>query len=277
MIRFITKVWTSFKEYIVLVILILFSLIILSQNQNPNVQNLRAIAFGSFASVTSILSDFFSVTNLKRENEELRETNARLMMQISKLRGYGIINSELKGLLSLKDTSRLPLIPATIISRSLSMTQNTITLNAGISDSVLPGMPVINDQGLIGIIHSTSADYSIARTLNNVDFKLTVMDERSRVNGILKWTGEELVIINIPFTFDVEVGDRIITSDISSIVPIPVPVGIVEEFRAGETGVFSYIRVKPFVDLTPIENAFIVAQVRSKQVDNLELNFYRRR
>jgi rod shape-determining protein MreC len=276
MIRFITKVWTSFKEYIVLVILILVSLIILSQNQNPNVQNLRAIAFGSFASVTSILSDFFSVTNLNRENEELRETNAKLMMQISKLRSYGIINNELKGLLSLKDTTGLPLIPATIISRSLSMTQSTITLNAGVSDSVLPGMPVINDRGLIGIIHTTSDNYSIARTLNNVDFKLTVMDERSRVNGILKWTGEEHIIINIPFTFDIEVGDRIITSEISSIVPVQIPVGIVEEFRAGEAGVFSYIKVKPFVDLNPIENVFIVSLVRSKQIDSLELNFYKR-
>jgi len=276
MFRFISKVWARFKEYFVLVILILFSLIILSQNQNQNVQKLRAIAFGSFASVTSLLTDLFSVTNLKRENEELRRTNAKLMMQISKLRSYGIVNSELKSLLELKDTSSLPFIPSTVVSRSLSMTQNTITLNAGSNDNVLPGMPVINDQGLIGIIHSVSDDYSIARTINNVDFKLTVMDERSRVNGILKWTGEELVIINIPFTFDVEIGDRIVSSEISSIVPIPIPVGIVSEFKAGESGVFSYIKVKPFVDLTPIENVFILAQVRSKQIDDLELNFYRR-
>ena len=102
------------------------------------------------------------------------------------------------------------------------------------------------------------------------------MDERSRINGIMKWTGEEFVIINIPYTFDIEVGDRIITSEVSSIVPIPIPVGIVEEFKAGETGVFSYIRVKPFVDLTPVENVFILAVVKSKQIDDLELNFYKR-
>jgi rod shape-determining protein MreC len=276
MFRLLSKVWTSFREYIALVILILISLIILSQNQNPNVQKVRAIAFGSFATVTSIISDLFSVTDLKRKNEELRETNANLMLQISKLREYGIVNNELKNLLSFKDTSEFPLIPASIVSRSLSMTQNTITLNAGKKDSVSAGMPIINGQGFIGLVYSISDDFSIARTLNNVDLKLTVMDERSRINGILKWTGEELVIINIPFTFDVEVGDRVVTSDISSIVPIPIPVGIVEEFKEGKTGVFSYIRVKPFVDLTPVENVFILAQVKSKQIDDLELNFYRR-
>jgi rod shape-determining protein MreC len=276
MFRFLSKVWTNFREYIALVLLILLSLIILSQNKNPNVQKIRAIAFGSFATVTSVISDLFSVTDLKRENEELRETNAKLMLQISRLREYGIVNKELKDLLAFKDTTGFPLIPASIVSRSLSMTQNTITLNVGKKDSVLPGMPVINDKGFIGIVNSVSEDFSIARTLNNVDLRLTVMDERSRINGILKWTGEELIIINIPNTFDVEAGDRIITSDVSSIVPIPIPVGIVEEFRQGEEGVFSYIRVKPFSDFAPVENVFILAKVKSKQIDNLELNFYRR-
>jgi len=276
MFRFLSKVWTNFREYIALVLLILVSLIILSQNKNPNVQKIRAIAFGSFATITSVVSDLINVTDLKRENEELRETNAKLMLQISRLREFGIVNKELKDLLVFKDTTGFPLIPASIVSRSLSMTQNTITLNAGKKDSVLPGMPVINDKGFIGIVNSVSGDFSIARTLNNVDLRLTVMDERSRINGILKWTGEELIIINIPNTFDVEPGDRIITSDVSSIVPIPIPVGIVEEFRRGEKGVFSYIRVKPFADLTPVENVFILAKVKSKQIDNLELNFYRR-
>jgi len=276
MFRFLSKVWTNFREYIALVLLVLISLIILSQNKSPNVQKIRAIAFGSFATVTSVISDLINVTDLKRANEELRETNAKLMLQISRLREFGIVNKELKELLTFKDTTGFPLIPANIVSRSLSMTQNTITLNAGKKDGVLPGMPVVNDRGFIGIVNSISEDFSIARTLNNVDLRLTVMDERSRVNGILKWTGDELIVINIPNTFDVEAGDRIITSDVSSIVPIPIPVGIVEEFRPGETGVFSYIRVKPFADLTPVENVFILAKVKSKQIDNLELNFYRR-
>jgi rod shape-determining protein MreC len=276
MFRFLSKVLNNFREYIALILLILLSLIILSQNKSPNVQKIRAIAFGSFATITSVISDLINVTDLKRENEEIRETNAKLMLQISRLREFGIVNKELKKLLAFKDTTGFPLIPANIVSRSLSMTQNTITLNVGKKEGVLPGMPVINDKGFIGIVNSISEDFSIARTLNNVDLRLTVMDERSRVNGILKWTGEELIIINIPNTFDVEAGDRIITSDVSSIVPIPIPVGIVEEFRPGETGVFSYIRVKPFANLAPVENVFILAKVKSKQIDNLELNFYRR-
>jgi rod shape-determining protein MreC len=277
MFRFFSKVWSEFKEYIVLVITVLLSLVILTQNHNPKVQKVRAIAFGTFASASSIVSDLFSTKSLKRENRELRETNAKLMLRLSKLREFGITNDELRNLVHFKDTTSFPLVPASIVSKSLSYTQNSITLNVGAKDSVLPGMPVINDEGLIGIVQSTSEDFSIAKTLHNVDLKLTVMDERSRINGILKWTGEDLIIMNIPNTYDIEVGDRIVTSDISSIIPVPVPVGIIKEFKPSETGAFSFVKVKPFVNLTTIDNLFILAIVKSKQVEDLELNFYRQK
>ena len=175
-----------------------------------------------------MFKDFFNISNLKNENEKLRRTNAELMLQISRLREYGIVNEDLKGLLALKDTSNLPLIPATIVSKSFTKSQGTITLNAGKNQLVKVGMPVITDQGLVGIIHSISDNFSIARTLTNVDLKLTVKCERTRENAIMKWNGEWLVLINIPKTFDLKKGDRIITSEISSIVPFPLPVGLVE-------------------------------------------------
>ncbi len=39
----------------------------------------------------------------------LRRTNAEMMLQLSKLREYAVINENLKGLLALKDSSKYPL------------------------------------------------------------------------------------------------------------------------------------------------------------------------
>jgi len=275
MIKFLSNAWSNFKEYVILCLLVILSLILLSQNQNQKVQKVRAIAFGSFSTVSSVFSNLFNTARITEENEELRKANAELMMQISKLREYGITNEQLRGLVGLKDSSSLPLIPATVVSKSLSLTQHTITLNAGLKDSVKPGMPVINYSGMIGIVHSSSDDFSIVRTLKNVDLKLTVKNERSRIHGIMKWDGEEFIIVNIPKTFDFEIGDRIITSELSSIVPVPLPVGLVEEIDDVETEVFKRVKVKPFVDLLSVENLFIVGIVNSTQKQNLELNFYR--
>ncbi|MCX8106161.1 MAG: rod shape-determining protein MreC [Ignavibacterium album] len=276
MLRFLNSVWYNFKEYIILTVLVILSLFIISQNRSPAVQRVRAIAFGTFASVTSVVSDVFNIKNLKKENEQLRETNAKLMLQLSKLREAAIINEELKGLLALKDTSGYPLISASIVSKSMSRVQGTITLNVGKSDSVKVGMPVITDKGLVGIIYSVSDNYSIARTLQNVDLKLTVKDERTRENGLMKWNGDNLVIVNVPKTYQIKKGDRIITSELSSLVPFPIPIGVAAGSNNVETGIFNEIKVIPFVDFDEVENVFVMKTVASKEIDNLELNFLKK-
>jgi rod shape-determining protein MreC len=277
MFKFLSKVWENFKEYFILVLLLVISLIFLSQNQNPKIRQVKAIAFGSFAAVTSVVSDLVNVSSYKKENEHLREVNARLMLQVNRLREYGIVNQELKKLLKLKDTVNFPLIPATVVSKLSTKSQGSITINVGIKDSVEPGMAVINDKGIVGVVTSVSQDYSIARTLQNIDLKLTVKDERSRIDGIMKWNGENLVIVDVPKTYDVEPGDRIITSEISSIIPVPLPVGIVAGISKVERGIFNEAKIKPFVDFSSIENVFVVGVVESKQINNLELNFFKRK
>ena len=227
MFRFFSNIWVSYKEYFILVFLLIIGMILLSLNQKPGVKTVRAIAFGTYATVSSLVTDVISIAQIKSENTALREKNAELMLQLNKLREYGIVNEELKGLLKLKDTVKYPLIPAKIVSKSFSTSQNTATLLGGNSVGIKPGMPVVNDQGLLGIIYSTSDDFSIARTLRNRDLKVTVKDERSRIDGIMKWNGEDLVMIDVPKTADIKPGDRIITSELSSLISVPVPVGIV--------------------------------------------------
>ncbi|HSD64044.1 MAG TPA: rod shape-determining protein MreC [Ignavibacteriaceae bacterium] len=277
MFRFLPKTWENFKEYIILVLLLIISLFILSQNRNTKIRQVKAIAFGSFAAVTSVVSDVIHVSTYKKENERLRETNASLMLEVNRLREYGIVNKELKKLLELKDTVHYPLIPAAVVSKLSSKSQGSITINAGINDSIRPGMPVINDRGLIGVVTSVSQDYSIARTLQNIDLKLTVKDERSRIDGVMKWNGEDLVIVDVPKTYDIEQGDRIITSDISSIISVPIPVGVIVGLSKVETGIFNEAKIKPFVDFGSVENVFVVGIVESKQKNNLELNFFNRK
>lgn len=276
MFRFFNSIWENFKEYIVLVVLIVISLFLLSQNNSQGIQKVRSIAFGTFASVTSLFSDIFNISNLKQSNEELRRTNAELMIQVSKLREYAIENEQLKGLLALKDSTKFPLIPATIVSKSLSKTQGTVTINAGKLQSVKVGMPVITDKGLVGVIISTSDNYSIARTLNNVDLKLTVKSERSRESAVMKWNGDWLVMVNVPKTYDIKKGDRIVTSEISSIIPFPLPVGVVYEIGNVEKGIFNEVKIKPFVEQQKVENLFVLGIVKSKEIDNIEFNFLNR-
>jgi rod shape-determining protein MreC len=276
MFKLFSYVWNQFREYLVLVSLVIISLSLLTQNNNPQVQKVRAIAFGSFATVTSVFYDLLNITQLKNENQVLRKLNAEMMIHLSMLREQGILNRELKGMLGIKDTTSLPLLPATIVSKSLSITQNTITINAGNNEGIKPGMPVLSYRGLVGIIQTCSENFSIARTIKNVDLKLTVKNENKRLNGIMKWDGEKLIIVDVPRTYDFDIGDRIVTSEISSIIPVPIPVGIVSRIEEDKTGLLNLIHVKPFEEVLSVENVFILMLVESAEKNNLEINFYNR-
>lgn len=276
MLRFISSVWGNFKEYLILILLLVISFISLSLNQNPAIKKVRAIAFGSFAASTAILSDIVNIAKVKSENERLREINAELMLQVNKLREYGVVNENLRKMIGLKDTLKYPLIPALTVSKSFTIAQGTITLNAGSDNGVKPGMPVINEKGLVGIVYATSKDFSIAKTLKNFELKLVVKDERSRVDGVLKWNGEDLVIVNVPKTYDIEPGDRIVCSELSSIVSLPIPIGVVVGLQNVEAGIFNSVKIKPYADFSRTENVFVIGVIESKQKNDLELNFFKR-
>lgn len=275
MIRFFRNIWFNFKEYIVLIFLLILSLSFISINDSQSVRNLRTFVFGSFAGITSIFSDFINISNVKEENNFLRKQNTELMLQVNKLREYGIINEELKKLLAFKDTSKYDLIFSKVLSKSLSITQGTFTIDVGLKKNIKPGMAVVDANGLIGIIYSSSDEFSIVRTLKNTNLKLTVKDERSRVQGILKWNGNELVITNLPKTSDIKPGDRIIISELSTLINLPLPVGIVTKIINPEKGIFNDVVIKPFTDLVKVENVFVIKTIPSKIINEQELNFFK--
>lgn len=274
MFRYFSGFWNNFKEYIVFVLLVIFCLFIMSFSEKPGIKKARAMAFGTYAAVSSVVSNVVNTAGIKSENERLRRINAEQMLQISLLRQYGIENQELKGLLRLSDTIKYPIVPAAIVSKSVSRSQGSFTVNIGANSGIAPGMPVINDQGLIGIIQTTSSNYALVRTLKSPDLRVTVKNERTRVDCILKWNGIDLVMTNVPKTYEMKPGDRIITSDLSFIMPIPLPVGLVEGVSQVQTGMFNEIKVHPFADLSKTENVFVIKLIQSKEKNNLELNFY---
>lgn len=272
----ILRIWNGYKEYIIVVVLLLISLTAVSLNENPAIRKVKTYAFASFSVLTSAVSRIIDPFQNSFEVEKLRETNARLMLQVNALREYGLQNEELKGMLGLKDSSDFPLIPAKIVSKYMTPGQGSFVINIGENEGVRVGMPVINDQGLVGIIYSVAPDYSMLRTLRNRDLKFAVKNQRSRFDGVIEWNGSDLVIINVPKTFDMEVGDRIVTSDFSTKFPPSIPVGKVKGGTRDKTGIFNNITVIPFVDFVRVENVFVVGIVPSVQKNNLELNLLKK-
>jgi len=269
MSKFVRIFINSFKEYIVLVLLLILSLLIITLNENQKVKNVRLFSLGIFASVNKLILDFGNYFEDTEYIESLLKNNAQLMLQVNELRDYAYEFDEIKNQIEYKDKSNYKLISAQIVSRLVSKISGYFIISKGSIDSIEIGLPVITDKGLVGIITDVSQNYSTVRTLENSLFKVALRDQRSNVDGILNWDGKDLLIKNVPTTEDIEVGDRVVISELSTIIPPAIPVGIISSKESTISGILSNIKVKPFADISKIKNVLVLKKSQDFQLDSL--------
>ncbi len=259
-------IFRKFKQYFVLSFLLIISLLFMSFNDSSGMMSLRAFSFGIFAGTTEFIGRFITPSRVYMENAELRLKNAELMIEVNKFREAALENSEIKNLLGMKDSVQHQLIFASVVYRAFSTTQSSIVINSGAVSGIKSGMPVIGNGGFIGIIHSVDDNFSVVRTLKDINFRLVVKEEASRYNGILRWNGSTLQVTNLPKTSEISVGDRIISSEISSLIPIPLTIGTVSRIINPDKGIMTDIEVMPAVNLERAEYVFVVNVIKSNTV-----------
>jgi rod shape-determining protein MreC len=262
------------KEYIIFSFIVLVCLIMIFQNENIQVRFMRGAAVSIIGAVQSTFSVIPNIFQLERENKLLRETNNTLSNEISLLKESRLENMRLIGMLEFKQRTNYQMVTAKIVGKTLIQTRNNITLNTGESDSVKSGMPVITDKGLVGKIVAVSKNFSIAQILLNKDLKISAKDQRSRVDGILSWDGENrLQLKNVSKSSDLVVGDVIITSEYSNHFPAGIPIGYA--LTAGTVdNLFKKIEVQPFVNFETLEEVFILKYLTNEERQNLEKKYF---
>ena len=269
---FVRKIIYKLREYIVLVILLLISLVLLPQNDNQEAKKIKSYAFATFAIITNISSSIGDLFDNSDALDEQRKINAELMLQLNSVRDHALENKSLKELLEFKVQSVSQLIPTTIIAKNISNIQGSYIINSGWSDGILKSMPVVNNEGLLGIVIEVEENFSVIRTLNNTSLKIAGTIQRSNIDGVIYWDGQNLIMHNIPTTANIDKGDRVVTSTLSSILPPSIPIGLVAKKESNVSGILSNIIIDPFADVLTAKNAFVLVEVRSKQIDELELN-----
>ncbi|MGA1414557.1 MAG: rod shape-determining protein MreC [Candidatus Kapaibacteriota bacterium] len=219
----------------------------------------RSIVVGGIGWMQSAFSWIPNPIALKNENAALRELNLQLSDERAKIRQSIIENAKLRKMLEFKKASTTPLITADIVGKTTTEARNYATINRGKKDGVEVGMPVVTDAGLVGLVVGTSDGYSVIRLLINRESRIAGKIQRSRIDGILIWDGEDaLTMKNIPKSYDVQVGDEVITSSYSNRYPANIKIGTVMETRDDGTSLFRKILVKPSLNFLTLEQVFVM-------------------
>ncbi len=217
---------------------------------------------------------FYALGNRIQELEGVREENRRLHLRVMEislknfwLNEERLENRRLRELLDFRSELKYKVIPADLVAAEPNRRHFSVLINKGTEEGIRRNMPVVNMYGLVGKTVDVSPHTSVVQLIIEPTFRVSALDQRSRVYGIIRpGSGFTLRLDNVPLTEDVKVGDVVISSGLGGIFPPGIKIGAVTAVESQKTlseedfsfGIFKRIRVKPFVDLSTLEEVFIL-------------------
>lgn len=263
--------WFVFLFYFVLSSCLLF-------NNNPYQQSVYLTS--AYSVVSSIYDEINSVTSyfyLKDINEDLQQRNASLEMEVLALREmvkeHNVrVSDSLK-----KSQSSYDYILARVISNSISLQHNYITVNKGTDDGVITEMGVVDQNGVVGIVNVMGKKSSRIISLLNPNLRLSCKVKGSDYFGSLVWDGKSpyyAILEEMPRHVKFEEGDTIVTSGYSAVFPEGINVGIIESQLSSGGDNFYSLRVKLLSDFTQLSTVRLIKSGIKKEFDGLkEMDF----
>lgn len=196
-----------------------------------------------------------SVTTQKaliKENQDLAAQLLMANMRSQKLLSLEKENNLLRTLLSSAQQINLKVKAAELMTVSLGgAAVNEVMLSEGQRDQVYLGQPVLDAYGVIGQVIGLSAVTSRVMLLTDRRSAIPVENNRTGFRAVLAGggEGEKLLLMHVPKTEKIQVGDVLVTSGEGHLFPQGYPVGEVSFVDQSDENNFLTVEVTPSAHL----------------------------
>jgi len=207
--------------------------------------------------------------NLREINKNLAAENVALKNSLERL-----VRKENSIFISVSDSvykQQYLHTTAEVIDNSVNRQKNFYTINKGSLQGIRVNMAVNSGDGVAGVIVGCSDNFSIAMSLLNLDFKLSVRIKSNGYFGSLSWDGRDYrqaILSEIPQHVSVSVGDTIETTGFSAVFPEGILVGTVNDFEK-EGGDFYKIKISLVTDFKKMHFVDVIGNM--KKTEQLDL------
>lgn len=142
-----------------------------------------------------------------------------------------------------------------------------LTLDRGSADGVARMMPVVVAEGVVGRIHSALEHSSEVLVMTDRNSSIAVRVERTRARGNVRGLGKpDAAKLDYALrTEDMIEGDNLVTSGTDGVYPRGLPVGRATRLTRSANGLFQEAAVIPAVDVTRVEEVFVVTSADRDQ------------
>lgn len=263
-----------YSKWFVFTFYVLMSCILLVDNNIYQQSVYLTSANGFTGGVYGIWSQVAGYFHLKTINESLQASNADLQNQVLNLKSQ---IAELKihrddTLMNPQDRQRFDYVSAAVINNNTRHPRNYFTINRGRLDGIKPGMGVVDQNGVVGIVNVTGDHMSRVISLLNETQRFSVKLKGSSFIGSLNWRGRDATIgyvEEIPRHAVYKTGDTIVTSGYSTTFPEGIPVGVVLNRVHSNDDSFFTFKVKLISDFKALSSIRVIKDVYKSETDSL--------
>lgn len=245
------------------------SLILTIQSHSYHMSKVISSANFLTGGVYERINNVSEYLNLKSQNEELAQENARLKSILFNAKDTTTVSK----IDTIKGVTKANIIVSKVIHNSYNSYENYLTINSGEAAGVKPDMGVVNSAGIIGIVDKTSKNYATIISILNVKSQINAKIKKSNHFGTLNWNGKStgfVQLIDVPRLASVRKGDTIVTGGQSFIFPENIGIGTIDKIYIDNKTNYYTLEIKLFNDMTNLGHVYIIKSKDQEEIKNLE-------
>jgi len=206
-----------------------------------------------------IWGHYFFLVSIADENDRLRIKAQSAIALEHRNQELMLANERLRQLLALGQEIQQPAIAAQVVGKDPSPWFQTVLVDKGRKNGIDIGFPVINPQGVVGLVVEATGHYAKVMLITDPNSAVDAVVQKSRARGIIKGgTAGYCVFSYVLRKHDLNIGDTVVSSGMDGVFPKGMPIGQVAEIVKKEAGIFQDVTVTPYVDFERLEEVLIV-------------------
>jgi rod shape-determining protein MreC len=202
--------------------------------------------------------------NLRQRNAELEAENARLLLDIVRLKEIeheAVLNRDLLNFAQTHASFDIQgaHVVGRVIGRDPSNLQRYITLDVGREAGIARNMPVVTNRGLVGRISDVGPGWSRVLLIIDASSLVNALTQSTRASGLVQGVPDgSLTMRDILQADTVSVGDIVFTSGLGGNFPPQIPIGQITAVERQDYELYQTATVQPTVDFGHLEAAIII-------------------
>lgn len=213
--------------------------------------------------------DYTKLQDALEENKQMKDLITQLTEENTRLQAQEYELKRLRKLYSLdQEYEQYHKVGARVIANDSSNWFQVFRINKGSRDGIAVDMNVVAESGLVGIVTDVGANYATVRS---------IIDDSSRVSGMAIQSGDgcivagdltlfkegRLRITNVLKDSDLKEGDKIVTSNISSVFLPGILIGYATDITNDTNNVTKSGYLIPAAKFDSLQEVLVITELKS--------------